>query len=155
MQALDPMWKVERLADPTHLGKAQFRKSNSAKFSESMFPGRTRLMRAHSQKIFSQDLKARSSLIFKDLMKLHNGNMDIITKRLPAVLDAIVSCYSGDCSKCKQHSVVCSRGDSNNWWTRSLFDRSKSVRKSDNRKGQLDPTLHRPRGDNQPQDHLY
>ncbi|OWF39132.1 hypothetical protein KP79_PYT16201 [Mizuhopecten yessoensis] len=121
MQALDPMWKVERLADPTHLGKAQFRKSNSAKFSESMFPGRTRLMRAHSQKIFSQDLKARSSLIFKDLMKLHNGNMDIITKRLPAVLDATVACYSGDCSKCKQHSVVCSGGDSNNWWTRSML----------------------------------
>ncbi|OWF50096.1 hypothetical protein KP79_PYT14057 [Mizuhopecten yessoensis] len=115
------MWKVERLADPTHLGKAQFRKSNSTKFSESIFPCRIRLMRAHSQKIFSQDLKARSSLIFKDLMKLHNGNMDIISKRVSAVLDATVSCYSGDCSKCKQHSVVCSGGDSNNWWTRSMF----------------------------------
>ncbi|OWF53481.1 hypothetical protein KP79_PYT22946 [Mizuhopecten yessoensis] len=92
MHALYPTWKVERLADPTHLGKAQFRKSHSAKFSESMFPGRTRLMRAHSQKIFSQDLKAQSSLIFKDLMKLHNGNMDIITKRLPAVLNATVLC---------------------------------------------------------------
>ncbi|XP_033729795.1 uncharacterized protein LOC117318994 [Pecten maximus] len=62
MRALHPMWKVERLADPTHIGRAQFRKSNSAKFSDSMFPGRTRLTRSHSQKVFSQDLKARSSM---------------------------------------------------------------------------------------------
>lgn len=121
MKALHPMWKVERLADPTHLAKAQFRKCQTAKFSDSMFPGRTRLMRAQSQKIFSQDLKARSSLIFKDLMREHEGNMETITKRLPAVLDATVSCYSGDCSKCQQHSIVCSGGDSDNWWTRSMF----------------------------------
>ena len=127
MRALHPMWKVERLADPTHLGRAQFRKCNSAKFSESMFPGRTRLMRSHAQKIFSQDLKARSSLIFKNLMKIHSGDMDTITGQLPAVLDSTVSCYSGDCSKCKQHSVVCSGGDSDNWWIRSMFLSSNQI----------------------------
>ena len=36
---LHPMWEVERLADPTHLGKSQFKKCNSANFSQEMFPG--------------------------------------------------------------------------------------------------------------------
>ncbi|XP_069109057.1 uncharacterized protein [Argopecten irradians] len=121
MKALHPMWKVERLADPTHVGRALFRKCNSAKFSESMFPGRTRQMRAHVQKIFSQDLKARSSLVFKSLMKTHKGDIDTITSLLPSVLDATVSCYAGDCAKCKQHSVVCSGDDGDNWWLRSMF----------------------------------
>ena len=35
---LHPMWKVEILSDPTHLGRSQFRKCMSATFSKDMFP---------------------------------------------------------------------------------------------------------------------
>ena len=38
MRLLDPMLKVERQADPVHLGQAQFRQCYKAQFSERMFP---------------------------------------------------------------------------------------------------------------------
>ena len=69
MKLLDPLWKCERLADPTHLAQSQFRQSQRAAFSEEMFPGRTREMRKNVHKTFSKDIKARCSCIFKALMK--------------------------------------------------------------------------------------
>ena len=35
-EVLHPMWKVERQADPTHLGKSQFRKCKAANFSSGV-----------------------------------------------------------------------------------------------------------------------
>ena len=37
---LHPMWSVQRLADPTHLGQTQFRKCYQANFSDEMVPAR-------------------------------------------------------------------------------------------------------------------
>ncbi|CAC5422150.1 unnamed protein product [Mytilus coruscus] len=42
LKVLHPLWKVERQADPIHLGRSQFRQSNSANFSLNMFPCSTR-----------------------------------------------------------------------------------------------------------------
>ena len=36
MKILHPMWSVQRLADPTHLGHSQFRKCYQANFSDEM-----------------------------------------------------------------------------------------------------------------------
>ncbi|KAK6184549.1 hypothetical protein SNE40_006999 [Patella caerulea] len=41
LKTLHPMWKVERLADPTHLAASQFRQCSRAKFSDDMFLGKT------------------------------------------------------------------------------------------------------------------
>lgn len=121
IKVLHPMWKVERLADPTHLGRSQFRQCNSAKFSYTMFPGATRERKKEEQKVLSQDLKARCSLVFNELFEENGGNFDKIKKRLPKVLEATLSCYGGDCSKCRSNSYVCGGGHSNSWWTRSMF----------------------------------
>jgi hypothetical protein len=121
MKVLDPLWKVERLADPTHVGQSQFRASQRANFSDAMFPGKTRAERAKGHRVFSQDIKARCSLIMQTLMKDHCGDIDKIKVALPKAFDATVRCYDGDCSMCRRHSVVCSGGDSKNWWTRSMF----------------------------------
>jgi hypothetical protein len=121
MKILDPMWKVERLADPTHLGQAQFRQCYSAKFSSEMFSGKTREKRQEQQRALSQDVKARSSLVLKELTKTYAGDIRKIKMELPNVLRATVSCYAGDCSSCRRHSYVCSGGASNNWWNRSMF----------------------------------
>ena len=43
MQMLNPMWKVEHQADPTHLGQAQFRYCYNAHFSSGMIPGANHL----------------------------------------------------------------------------------------------------------------
>lgn len=121
MKLLDPLWKVDRLADPTHLGQSQFRQCQRATFSDEMFPGRTREIRKNVHTIFSKDIKARCSCIFKALMKEHSGDVTEIRKHLPNVLLSTLKCYSGDCSMCRRHSMVCSGGVVKNWWYRSVF----------------------------------
>ena len=121
IRLLDPMWRVERLADPTHLGQAQFKKCYNAKYSDGMFPAKTREKRVEQQKVLSQDIKARTSLIVKEMMKVHAGDVNKMKADLPNVLRATVRCYSGDCSLCRRHSYVCSGGVTNSWWTRSMF----------------------------------
>ena len=121
MKSFHPMWNVQRLADPTHLGQSQFRKCNQADFSQEMFPGRTREQRKQQQKVLSQDIKARCSLILKELMMDFAGDMNSLRRILPKVLESTLACYDGDCSRCSSHSVVCNGGVTNNWWTRSMF----------------------------------
>lgn len=121
MKCFHPMWNVQRLADPTHLGQSQFRKCNQANFSQDMFPGKTREQKKQGQKVLSQDVKARCSLILKELMKDFAGDMNSLRRILPKVLESTLACYDGDCSKCANHSVVCHGGVTNNWWTRSMF----------------------------------
>ncbi|KAL5020618.1 hypothetical protein ScPMuIL_002300, partial [Solemya velum] len=110
---LNPMWEVERLADPTHLGQSQFKKCINAKFSSDMFSGATREKKREGQKVLSQDVKARCGLIMKKLMTEHAGDTSIIKNHLPKVLEATILCYSGDCSKCSRNSVVCAGGLTN------------------------------------------
>ena len=51
MKALHPMWKVQRLADPVHLGQSQFRASMKARYSDGMFPGRTKEQRTEMKNV--------------------------------------------------------------------------------------------------------
>ena len=60
-------------------------------------------------------MKARCSLILKELMKDHAGNMAAFKRILPKVLESTPSCYDGGCSKCANNSVVCHGGVTNNW----------------------------------------
>ncbi|KAL5008429.1 hypothetical protein ScPMuIL_014010 [Solemya velum] len=55
MKILDSMLKVQRLADPTHLGQGQFNRCLRANFSPTMFSGSTRGSKKEAQKIPSQD----------------------------------------------------------------------------------------------------
>ena len=121
IKTLEPLWKVERLADPQHLSRSQFRTCNSSTFSYGMFPGKTQLQKKQSQKVFSQDVKARCSLVLHELFKQCCGDLLLLKTRLPKVLQTTVMCYNGDCSKCRQHSMVCSGGLTNSWWLRSMY----------------------------------
>ena len=78
-------------------------------------------MRKNLHTIFIKDIKARCSCIFKALMKEHSGDVTEIRKHLPNVLLSTLKCYSGDCSMCRIHSMVCSGGVVKNWWYRSVF----------------------------------
>ena len=82
MKSFHPIWNVQRLADPTHLGQSQFRKCNQADFSQEMFPGKTREQRKEQQKVLSQDIKARCSLILKELMMDFAGDMNSLRRIL-------------------------------------------------------------------------
>jgi len=73
------------------------------------------------QKILSQDVKVRSSLVFKKLIEETCGDMQIMKTQLPLTLDATIRCYSGDCSRYRRHSKVCRGGHKANWWLNSKF----------------------------------
>ena len=101
LQGLDQSWQLERHLDPTHMGQVQFRRCNNANFSTEMFPGCVTKERLSTlRRVLSQDIKARCSLILKELMKTHSGDMAFLEKKLPEVLEATLLCYCGDCSKC-------------------------------------------------------
>lgn len=121
VRALHPMWKVNRLADHVHLGQTQFKAGMRATFSEEMFHGKTKAENRELQKIFSKDVKCRTSMVVSNLMTKYGKNVDRICEDLPSVLDATLRCYSGDCSLCSQHSMVCDGTDTSNWWLRSKY----------------------------------
>lgn len=121
IRMLQPLWTVTRLSDPTHLGRSQFKKCFNSKFSNSMFQGKTRAAKRTAHKVFSQDVKARCSLAFKELMKVHSGNLPKIRAALPKLLEATIRCYDGDCTNCRRNSMVCGGGVTNSWWERSMF----------------------------------
>lgn len=122
MTLLNPMWRVQRQADPVHLGQAQFRHCYNAVFSSGMFPtARTREKRQELQKALSNDIKARCSLIVKELLKESAGDLAKIKLKLPDVVRSTVRCYSGDCSDCRRHAIVCGGYDAGSWWNRSYY----------------------------------
>ena len=122
MKMLNPMWTVERHADPTHIGVSQFIKINNGKLSPGIFPSvKTKERFKECQKVLAQDIKARTSLVLNELLEKYTGNMDEMRKELPKVLRATIQCYDGDCKDCRRHSYVCDGGATNSWWQRSMF----------------------------------
>ncbi|CAG2197145.1 unnamed protein product [Mytilus edulis] len=88
LTAVEPMWKVERLADHVHLGQSQFRASLRAQYSPGMFHGKTKEENKQLKTVFSKDLKCRCSMILKKLMEKYDKNINEISKDLPKVIDA-------------------------------------------------------------------
>jgi hypothetical protein len=128
MQQLQPLWRVIRQADTTHLGQGQFGHTLKATFSANMFSGTTKVVKRDQQKILGLDLKNRCHIIFQQLYDTHGGSIKDIASRIPKVLDATIRCYAGDCSKCRRHSLVCSGGKRRNWWNRSIYLHTAGIR---------------------------
>lgn len=121
-QTLFPDLTLIRQIDPTHLGKSQIRRCIAANFSEFMFPRcRTREEHKNAQKIFAIDVKSRCSLIFKKIMEEECGNLPKIVKSLDKAVQATILCYSGDCSQCRHHALVCGGGEKTSWWKKSAY----------------------------------
>jgi hypothetical protein len=117
----DPGWRTERQADTTHLGQAQFRHTVRATFSEGMFPGQTAERRKEQQKMLGLDIKNRCHRIITELHKAHTGNISIIAKKMPTIIEVTLDCYSGNCKKCLRNGIVCRGGVRKSWWNSSLY----------------------------------
>ncbi|CAG2226052.1 unnamed protein product [Mytilus edulis] len=72
LAAVEPMWKVERLADHVHLGQSQFRASFASSIQPGMFHGKTKEENKQLKTVFSKDLKCRCSMILKKLMEKYD-----------------------------------------------------------------------------------
>lgn len=123
MAALDPALEVVRQADTTHMGQSLFRHSMKASFSDNMFPGMTSKEKKQQQLMFSLDLRYRCKEIYRIAHKVHHGNIQEISRRMPTVIETTIDCYSGTCENCKKESLVC-LGGSNNWRAKSHYLKS-------------------------------
>lgn len=114
MSKIDPLWKVVRQADTTHLGVSLFKHAYKACYSEEMFPGTSTRDTTEQRKMLARDLKHRCGKIFKMMYNTYKGDMDKVASNMGKAIEATVKCYSGDCSDCKKYSVVCP-GGGRNW----------------------------------------
>ena len=112
---------IERQADTTHLGQSMFRNMMKTQFSERFFSGMTAVMRKEQKKMFALDVKSRCHIIHSTLSDRHAGDNRKIMSLMPRVIEATLDCYSGDCHKCRYHSIVCAGGKNNNWWHTSMW----------------------------------
>ena len=129
-EKLIEIFDVIRHSDYVHLGVNQFKQAFNAKFSAQMFAGNTVEDRNLQQHLFCLDLKGRSHLVMLELHKVCNGDLDLIIKKLPAVIDATIKCYAGNHSKCRNNSLVCSGGLKKNWFAKSRFLSAKFAQKA-------------------------
>ena len=118
-EMLMPNWKLTRLADRNHKAQCQFRAGRKAEFSNNMFPAPTQTERNEYKKAFSADLKKRAALIIESLYKKYTGDSNKITSKLPLIVDTLLLCYQGDCSRCRNMVTMCSGGVHTSWWARS------------------------------------
>ena len=113
---------VESLKDPAHLSRSQKRYVQTTPFSETMFPG-TKAIRDRQRKWFSEDLRQRCSAELTECIKEagRTGSKDrdflinCILQQLKDTPDAIIKCYKGDHTKCKEVSKVCSKEEGKLW----------------------------------------
>lgn len=123
MEKKFPGCSVERQADTTHLGQSQFRQTLKADFSAGMFPGQTAERRREQQKIFGNDIKKRSHAILSIMHQLYAGDISVIARKMPRVIEITVDCYSGEHRRCRRNleGRVCGGGAKNSWWRRSPY----------------------------------
>jgi hypothetical protein len=115
---VSPMLTVERLTDPVHKGQGQIHAGLKAEFNREMFPIHTGVPQADMQKAFMLDVKNRCSLIVSALFKKYK-NTKYMSDKLASIVDSVVDCYGGDCSKCKSTINGCEAGFKYTWWKKS------------------------------------
>ena len=121
-------WNVARQADPHHLGSTLMKKVRAAKWSKEMFPGCTTILtRQKAATALGRDVKARCSAIIEKLRKRSKNNIESQLKCLPAILDATLHCYGGNCSFCPHGSLVCDGQGSGDWWLQSPFLKTHNI----------------------------
>ena len=98
---MKPLYCVRHL---TRILQAQCNKIN---FSSNMFVG-IKSERTQSQSLLSHDLANRVHAEFNAAYKIHGHALPTLKNRLAYLYDTLIECYMGDCSKCDQHSFVCS-----------------------------------------------
>jgi hypothetical protein len=118
-----PDCTVERQADTTHLGQSQFRQTIRANFDVAMFPGQSAERRKEQQKILGLDIKTRCHAILSTMHHLYAGNISVVARKMPIVIDITLDCYSGDHTRCRRNleGRLCGGGVRNSWWRRSPY----------------------------------
>lgn len=126
MQSCDPKRKIKVSRCTRHLSKSMQRDLGHTKFSDRMFPGRTKKDREQAQARFTIDVGARCHAEYNAIHKKHGGNINDIKNKCSFVVSAIQNCYQGDCDECAKYSFVCD--GSKKKWPRPYLSSSPAYR---------------------------
>lgn len=114
--------ECETLKDPRHFSLAQKRYTVKTPFSETMFPGKSKVARDRLKTKFAEDLRHRCSAELKSAIrlvdKMDREGRDIkecIVQKLYYTPEAIIRCYSGNHDMCDDESYVCNPKGNRPW----------------------------------------
>lgn len=102
-----------------HLSRVFTKKVKEANFSDQMFPGRLKVEKTASQKLFALDIAKRTQAEFNCIFSQHGNSVLQMINKASFMPDAIIDCYRGQCSKtCWKSSLVCKKDKP---WTRTYL----------------------------------
>lgn len=107
--------------DTRHLSQNHrkfIKKSNSLL---KLMPGKTAKAREKARNTFALDLAQRCHAEFNCAFDNCRSDTQALVSKLSYASDAVIKCYQGDHSKCKDHSLVCPDKQGRDWLTRSTF----------------------------------
>ena len=120
--------EVEAQRCTTHLSEGQYKKAHKANFSDTMFATvgekkTTQQKIKERKRILARDIKNRSGLVRKNLIKKCKGNISTIKDSLPHIINCITECYAGEHKNCEDYSAdTCKFSkdeDIRSWFTES------------------------------------
>ena len=107
---------VEHLLDTRHFGESLARAVDRLDFSANALPASTKKDKKRIQKDLSHNVKRRCTAEFEMAYKKLNGDIDLIINKLSYAIDALIQCYSGNCSRlCAKHSFICTGKPKGRW----------------------------------------
>ena len=107
---------LENLYDTVHLGKAVINAVKKSNFSRQMLQHTTKKERDLLQKEFGHDVKRRTHAEFEKAYERHRGDLTSLKICACNIMDAMISCYSGECRRlCYKYSLVCKGTKSRKW----------------------------------------
>lgn len=125
MTVQNPIWKVLRQSDTTHLGLSIYKRTLKCEFSRDFFPNHcsTKEKRNDLQRVFSEDVKTRCHITFNNLYEENEGDLYKMSLKLNEIVKMLVKCYNGNHTLClrKGRLINCGGGKFNNWFKKSAY----------------------------------
>ena len=90
-----------------HMTRNLERRLSGTNFSSPMFPGKSKKEKSQAQTRFAMDVGDRVQAEFTAAVKHYGPDAAALSIRLLDIASAIINCYKGDCTGCKQSSFVC------------------------------------------------
>jgi hypothetical protein len=101
--------------DTRHLSKNHRKFIRNSEKVLKMMPGHTVKLRKEQRNGFAFDLSQRCYAEINQIHQQQKGQFDKIRMKVEKCIQAMLKCYAGNHSDCKENSAVC-KGESNNNW---------------------------------------
>ena len=110
---------IVKLIDTTHFAQRQQIKGQGQDWSLDMFSmASTRAQKNQCAKLLAQDMKRRSVTVLHALHEKHQGKLEDIQREAELSVDAMITCYMGDCTHCTgKITTACLGGTGKDSWT--------------------------------------